>query len=58
MKQAGSISIKRENVCCCAHCSDSKFPCVNMEKLMRAAGMKHVSPSGYGETCTTERGKE
>ena len=21
---------------CCAHCADSKFPCVNMEKSMKA----------------------
>lgn len=21
---------------CCPHCSDSKFPCVNMERTMRA----------------------
>jgi len=23
---------------CCPHCSDSKFPCVNMEQLMRDGG--------------------
>jgi hypothetical protein len=21
---------------CCSHCADSKYPCVNMEKAMRA----------------------
>jgi len=23
---------------CCPHCSDSKFPCMNMEQLMREGG--------------------
>jgi hypothetical protein len=28
-------AVKETGGLCCPHCSDSKFPCVNMERLMR-----------------------